>query len=164
MLDVYPAREEPVGELAGVSGLQVAEAAADRAGGRPVWWLRDHERRDRALAARLGDGRRARHPRRGRHLRALRRAARRERERGALTVERMTEPEGIERDYPLARLTTVRAGGNADFFARPEATEALVGLLAWARERGIQVEVVGSGSNLLVADVGFRGLVHEARG
>ena len=36
MLDVYPAREEPVGELAGVSGLDVARAAADRMGGRPV--------------------------------------------------------------------------------------------------------------------------------
>ena len=32
MLDVYPAREEPVGELAGVSGLLVARAAADRMG------------------------------------------------------------------------------------------------------------------------------------
>ena len=39
VLDVYPAREEPVGELAGVSGLQVAQAAAERMGGRPVWWL-----------------------------------------------------------------------------------------------------------------------------
>ena len=39
VLDVYPAREEPVGELAGVSGLHVARAAADRMGGRPVWWL-----------------------------------------------------------------------------------------------------------------------------
>ncbi|MEZ5078522.1 MAG: cyanophycin synthetase [Solirubrobacterales bacterium] len=39
--DVYPAREEPVGELAGVSGLQVAAAVADRIGGRPVWWLPD---------------------------------------------------------------------------------------------------------------------------
>ena len=34
VLDVYPAREEPVGELAGVSGLSVARAAADRMGGR----------------------------------------------------------------------------------------------------------------------------------
>ncbi len=51
-----PAREEPVGELAGVSGLQVAEAAADRAGGRPVWWLRDAESAIAALAPRLGDG------------------------------------------------------------------------------------------------------------
>jgi UDP-N-acetylmuramate--alanine ligase len=56
VLDVYPAREQPVGELAGVSGLQVAAAAADRAGGRPVWWLADADRAERALAPRLRDG------------------------------------------------------------------------------------------------------------
>jgi UDP-N-acetylmuramate--alanine ligase len=39
VLDVYPAREEPVGELAGVSGLQVAQAAAERMAGRRVRWL-----------------------------------------------------------------------------------------------------------------------------
>ena len=56
VLDVYPAREEPVGELAGVSGLQVAEAAADRIGGRPVWWLPRAEQARAAVADRLGDG------------------------------------------------------------------------------------------------------------
>jgi UDP-N-acetylmuramate--alanine ligase len=56
VLDVYPAREEPTGPLAGVSGLGVAEAAAERAGGRPVWWLRDTEQARRALAPRLGEG------------------------------------------------------------------------------------------------------------
>jgi UDP-N-acetylmuramate--alanine ligase len=53
VLDVYPAREQPVGELAGVSGLQVAEAAAQRAGGRPVWWLPEADSARRALASRL---------------------------------------------------------------------------------------------------------------
>jgi len=53
VLDVYPAREEPVGELAGVSGLQVAEAAAERMGGRPVWWLPQPDSALRALAERL---------------------------------------------------------------------------------------------------------------
>ena len=56
VLDVYPAREEPVGELAGVSGLLVARAAADRAGGRPVWWLGDAKSAQAALAPRLGEG------------------------------------------------------------------------------------------------------------
>jgi UDP-N-acetylmuramate--alanine ligase len=56
VLEVYPAREQPVGELAGVSGLSVAEAAADRGGGRPVWWLHDVERAERALAPRLAEG------------------------------------------------------------------------------------------------------------
>jgi UDP-N-acetylmuramate--alanine ligase len=50
VLDVYPAREKPVGELAGVSGLQVAQATAERMGGGPVWWLPDAERARRALA------------------------------------------------------------------------------------------------------------------
>ena len=53
---IYPAREEPVGPLAGVSGLQVAEAAADRAGGRPVWWLVDADRAEAAFGPTLGEG------------------------------------------------------------------------------------------------------------
>ena len=53
VLDVYPAREQPVGELAGVSGLRVAQAAAERSGGRPVWWLPDADSARRALAERL---------------------------------------------------------------------------------------------------------------
>ena len=68
-------------------------------------------------------------------------------------------PLGVERDYPLARLTTIRTGGAADFFARADSTDRLVELLAWAEREGAPVGVVGSGSNLLVADAGFRGLV-----
>ena len=56
VLDVYPAREVPEGPLAGVSGLAVARAAADQAGGRSVWWLVDAERAERALRPRLRDG------------------------------------------------------------------------------------------------------------
>jgi UDP-N-acetylmuramate--alanine ligase len=56
VLDVYAAREEPVGELAGVSGLDVARAAADRAAGRPVWWLRDAATAQEALSDSLGEG------------------------------------------------------------------------------------------------------------
>jgi UDP-N-acetylmuramate--alanine ligase len=56
VLDVYPAREEPVGELAGVSGLDVARAAADRMGGRLVLWTPTLEAAQKALADRLGEG------------------------------------------------------------------------------------------------------------
>ncbi len=73
-------------------------------------------------------------------------------------------PAGVEHDYPLARLTTVRVGGPADHFARPESEEALVELLRWAEQEGVSVGVVGSGSNLLVADDGFRGLVLKLAG
>jgi len=76
----------------------------------------------------------------------------------------VTEPAGVERDFPLARLNTVRTGGPADFYARPESVERLAELLDWAGEAGIEVGVVGSGSNLLVADAGFRGLVMKLDG
>jgi UDP-N-acetylmuramate dehydrogenase len=70
----------------------------------------------------------------------------------------------ILEDFPLARLTTVRAGGNAELFARPANEDDLVEVLRWAAERGHPVEVVGSGSNLLVADEGVRGLVLKLDG
>jgi len=56
VLDVYAAREEPVGELAGVSGLDVARAVAERSGGRPVWWLGDLDTARRVVDERLRDG------------------------------------------------------------------------------------------------------------
>jgi len=56
VLDVYPAREEPVGELAGVSGLMVARAAASAAPGRRVAWLEDAETAARVLGPELGAG------------------------------------------------------------------------------------------------------------
>ncbi len=73
-------------------------------------------------------------------------------------------PEHLQRDYPLARLTTIRTGGNAGWFARPRTEEELQGLLAWAREERLDVGVVGSGSNLLVADLGFAGIVLKLDG
>ena len=56
VLDVYPAREEPVGELARVSGLDVARAAADRGAGRPVLWTPTLDAAERAFARRLRAG------------------------------------------------------------------------------------------------------------
>ena len=55
VLDVYPARERAE-DFPGVSGLMVAQAAADAAGGRPVWWLPRIEDAQRMLAAELGEG------------------------------------------------------------------------------------------------------------
>jgi UDP-N-acetylenolpyruvoylglucosamine reductase len=76
----------------------------------------------------------------------------------------MSAPAGVERDYPLARLTTVRTGGPADWFARPGTERELLELLAWAEEQGLPLGLVGSGSNLLVADDGFRGLALKLDG
>jgi UDP-N-acetylmuramate dehydrogenase len=73
-------------------------------------------------------------------------------------------PPGVTRDFPLARLTTIRTGGPAEFFARPGTIYELERLLAWAAEWDLQVGVVGSGSNLLVADAGVSGLVIKLDG
>ena len=73
-------------------------------------------------------------------------------------------PPGVERDYPLARLTTVRTGGPADWFARPTEEDSLVAILRWAAAEGKAVGVVGSGSNLLVADDGFHGIAIKLEG
>jgi UDP-N-acetylmuramate dehydrogenase len=73
-------------------------------------------------------------------------------------------PAGVERDYPLERLTTIRIGGPADYFAKPASEEDVCELLAWAAGEGIAVGIVGSGSNLLIADDGFRGLVLKLGG
>jgi UDP-N-acetylmuramate--alanine ligase len=56
VLDVYPAREQPVGELAGVSGLDVARTAADRMGGRRVFWTPTAAQAKAALEPRLEPG------------------------------------------------------------------------------------------------------------
>ena len=76
----------------------------------------------------------------------------------------MSVPAGVERDFPLARLTTVRTGGPGDFFARPDSPERLAEVLAWTEAEGLAVGVVGSGSNLLIGDGGFRGLVLKLDG
>ena len=73
-------------------------------------------------------------------------------------------PAGVERDFPLARLTTVRTGGRGDFFVRPGSEEELLAALGWAHAEGLAVGVIGSGSNLLVADDGFRGLAMKLDG
>jgi UDP-N-acetylmuramate--alanine ligase len=55
VLDVYRARERPE-DFPGVSGYLVAEAAADFADGRPVWWLPRIDDAERHLRAELGEG------------------------------------------------------------------------------------------------------------
>jgi UDP-N-acetylmuramate dehydrogenase len=70
----------------------------------------------------------------------------------------------IEHDFPLARLTTVRTGGPAELFARAATLDDLFELLAIAQRDGHELHVIGSGSNLLVADAGVAGLVIHLEG
>jgi UDP-N-acetylmuramate dehydrogenase len=63
------------------------------------------------------------------------------------------------RDHPLGALTTYRVGGTAALFVEPDDEEQLVGVARGLAGLEVPVLVVGRGSNLLVADRGFKGLV-----
>ena len=60
---------------------------------------------------------------------------------------------------PLGRRTTMGVGGPARFYAEPATMDDLQGLLSGAKEAGLEVFTIGRGSNLLVLDSGFPGLV-----
>ena len=70
----------------------------------------------------------------------------------------------MDEGVALSRFTTIGTGGPARWFARPETLDGLVESLRWARERGLPVEVVGLGSNLLVHDGGVDALVLKLGG
>ena len=73
-------------------------------------------------------------------------------------------PEGVEADAGLARLTTIGTGGPARFLARPRSASHLKAVLAWAGEEGLDIAVIGLGSNLLVADEGYDGVALRLEG
>ena len=65
----------------------------------------------------------------------------------------------ILENIPLAPFTTFGIGGPARWFVEAESEEEIVAAHAWAEEKGIPLFVLGGGTNLLVADAGFDGLV-----
>ena len=70
----------------------------------------------------------------------------------------------VERDVPLARLTTIGTGGPAAALARPRSLAELGDALRFAQNEGLDVVVVGLGSNLLAADEGVDALVIRLEG
>jgi len=65
----------------------------------------------------------------------------------------------IQRHVPLAPFTTLELGGPANHFVRAEDESTLSGALRWAADEGISTAVLGGGSNLIVPDEGYDGLV-----
>jgi UDP-N-acetylmuramate dehydrogenase len=71
----------------------------------------------------------------------------------------VSAPIPIEHDVPLAPLTTIELGGAARYFVRAEDDATVIDALRWARERGVVAAILGGGSNLIVSDQGWSGLV-----
>jgi UDP-N-acetylmuramate dehydrogenase len=73
-------------------------------------------------------------------------------------------PSILRRDVPLERMSTVRTGGHAEYFARACNEDELLELIRWAAAVKAPLAVIGSGSNLLIADEGVPGLVLKLQG
>ena len=62
-------------------------------------------------------------------------------------------------EEPMSSHTTFRIGGPAEVFLMPESYEQIRSALALCREEGLPYFVLGNGSNLLVSDSGYRGVI-----
>lgn len=62
-------------------------------------------------------------------------------------------------DEPMSRHTTFRVGGPADFFVTPKAKEEVRDVIRICKEVGMPYYIIGNGSNLLVSDAGYRGVI-----
>jgi UDP-N-acetylmuramate dehydrogenase len=71
----------------------------------------------------------------------------------------MSLPDSIQQQVPLAPMTTLGIGGPARFFAEIHTEKEIFPALDFAREKKLPIFILGGGSNLLVADEGFPGLV-----
>lgn len=73
-------------------------------------------------------------------------------------------PYSIQQHVSLAKLTSFRVGGAAEFFIAPRTLDELQAALSWADQQSVPVTLIGAGSNLLISDRGLEGLVICMRG
>ena len=69
----------------------------------------------------------------------------------------------IQENIPLAQYTTLKVGGAARFFCEAKNEEEISGAVKFAEEKKLPVFVLGGGSNILVSDKGFDGVVIRLR-
>lgn len=67
--------------------------------------------------------------------------------------------EQVKVNEPMRGHTTFRVGGPADYFVMPGTTEEVTAVLRCCREQGVPYYIIGNGSNLLVSDEGYRGVI-----
>lgn len=69
----------------------------------------------------------------------------------------------IQENVPLAPYTSWKIGGPAEYFSLPESLTQIMEVWDWAEERMLPVTVLGGGSNVLISDLGVKGLVIALR-
>lgn len=83
----------------------------------------------------------------------------REREELIWQLRQIVGEDNVLIDEPMSRHTTFEIGGPADVFVIPESTEEVREVVAAIREAGVPYFVLGNGSDLLVSDDGYRGVI-----
>ncbi len=73
--------------------------------------------------------------------------------------EKVLNKEQIFINEPMKKHTTFKIGGNADFLLLPTTIEQILGCIKICKENNIDYYIIGNGSNLLVSDKGFRGVI-----
>ena len=71
----------------------------------------------------------------------------------------LTEEKNVLTDEPLKNHVTFRVGGAADYFVSPESAEEVQKIILLCKEAGMPYYILGNGSNLLVSDQGYRGVI-----
>jgi len=74
-------------------------------------------------------------------------------------IQDIAGKDNVLTNEPMKKHTTFMTGGPADYFVMPQTTEQLGGLVKLAKDSNIPYYVCGKGSNLLVSDDGFRGII-----
>jgi UDP-N-acetylmuramate dehydrogenase len=65
----------------------------------------------------------------------------------------------IRENVPLAPLISFKVGGPARYFVEPSTPEEFSEALGWARQKGLEIFILGKGTNLVFSDLGFSGLI-----
>ena len=71
----------------------------------------------------------------------------------------LTAEKNVLTDEPMKKHVTFRVGGPADYFVTPESAEEVQKIILLCKEKGMPYYILGNGSNLLVSDNGYRGVI-----
>lgn len=71
----------------------------------------------------------------------------------------ITDEKRVLKDEPMKKHTTFRVGGNADYFVMPQNASEIRNIVTLCKHAEIPYYILGNGSNLLVSDTGYRGVI-----
>ncbi len=76
-----------------------------------------------------------------------------------IRLEQIVGSENVKTDEPMSQHTTFRIGGKADYFVSPKTKEQIQKVIDYCKKEEMAYYLIGNGSNLLVGDKGFRGVI-----